>query len=229
MRTCVISQPRFFPGLHYLDRILLADVFIVLDTVQYNPRHEENRARILGPNGPQWLTVPMRRDSREQLIMDTVISDQPWSEKALKTIQHVYGKAAMFDKVMSEVEVVLKSDHDRLVTLDLASWEPALRRLQPDTEIVLASDLEGNGRGSELLLNLCREVDADVYVSGGFGREYLDLDAFGSAGIAVDFHDYSHPTYAQRSGEFVPYLSYLDALFNVELTVELIQGAVSAE
>ena len=32
---CVISQPRFFPGLHYLHRMMVADVFVVLDTVDW--------------------------------------------------------------------------------------------------------------------------------------------------------------------------------------------------
>ena len=60
MPVCVISQPRFFPGLHYLHRMLVADVFVILDTVQFNPRHEENRARLMTPHGPSWLTVPVR-------------------------------------------------------------------------------------------------------------------------------------------------------------------------
>ncbi|HLQ38742.1 MAG TPA: WbqC family protein [Planctomycetota bacterium] len=35
--------------------------------------------------------------------------------------------------------------------------------------------------------------------------------------MEVRFHDYTYPVYAQRFGEFVPYLSYLDMLFNVGL------------
>src|SRR2546430_8973768 len=66
--TCVISQPRFFPGLHYLHRMMVTDVFVVLDTVQFTPRHEENRAKLKGPQGPQWLTVPVRQSRRDQLI-----------------------------------------------------------------------------------------------------------------------------------------------------------------
>src|SRR2546430_11988915 len=62
--TCVISQPRFFPGLHYLHRMMVTDVFVVLDTVQFTPRHEENRAKLKGPQGPQWLTVPDRKSTR---------------------------------------------------------------------------------------------------------------------------------------------------------------------
>src|SRR5947209_13015952 len=94
MPACVISQPRFFPGLHYLHRMMVADVFVILDTVQFTPRHEENRARLRTARGSDWLTAPVRQASREQLIRETCVDrDQPWQRKALGTLQHLYGKA----------------------------------------------------------------------------------------------------------------------------------------
>lgn len=221
-RTCVISQPRFFPGLHYLHRLMVADVFVVLDTVQYNPRHEENRAKVKGPQGSHWLTVPMRRDSRSQLICDTVVGDQPWEDKTLRTLQHFYGKSPLYEETVDEVAEVVRHGHEQLVDLDLHSWQPVLRRLEADVEIVLASDLQVDGAGTDLLVNLCREVDATVYLSGGFGRDYLELDRFAAAGIDVGFHEYRYPEYQQNFGEFVPHLSSLDALFNVPLTREFV-------
>ena len=99
MQTCVISQPRLFPGLHYLHRMMVADVFVIFDSVQFNPRHEENRAKLKTARGPEWLTIPMRKASREQLIQDTFIDDsQPWQRKAWSTIQHLYGKRPHFDE-----------------------------------------------------------------------------------------------------------------------------------
>lgn len=224
MTRCVISQPRLFPGLHYLDRIIDADVFVVFDTVQYNPRHEENRARIKTAQGPQWLTVPMARTHRGQIIGDTLLSDQPWRDRAIRTLRHAYAKAPNLVDGFDEVEKILASEHDSLVDLDLASWQPALNRLGATTSIRLASDLEAGGTGSEYLLRICQEVGATTYISGGFGRDYLDLDLFDRARITVEFHAYDHPTYDQLHGRFVPYLSYLDALFNVGLSRELITG-----
>ena len=132
MPVCVISQPRFFPGLHYLHRMLEADVFVILDTVQFNPRHEENRARLKTPRGPDWLTVPVHRASRDQLILQTRPDDgQPWRQKALKTLQHLYGKAPLYRDHAPAVREVLEAPHDTLTDLDRASWEPALVRSSP--------------------------------------------------------------------------------------------------
>ena len=37
-----------------------ADCFVLLDNVQYKKNEWQNRNRIKGPQGPQWLTVPVR-------------------------------------------------------------------------------------------------------------------------------------------------------------------------
>jgi len=216
--TCVISQPRFFPGMHYLHRMMLADHFVILDTVQFTPRHEENRAKLKTPNGAQWLTVPVRKISREQSIVETHISrDQPWQQDAIKTLAHFYGKTPHYEANAAEIASILEAPHETLTALDRASWQPALRMLGIGCSFTCASELPVTGRGQQLLLDICRHLGADVYLSGGFGRDYLDTAPFSAAGIEVRFHDYTYPVYAQRFGEFVPYLSYLDMLFNVGL------------
>ena len=61
-------------------------------------------------------------------------------------------------------------------------------------------------------------------VSGGFGRQYLNVEEFREEGIEVNFHEYSYPVYPQCHGEFVPFLSYLDMLFNVGLERRTVLG-----
>jgi len=218
MSVCVISQPRFFPGLHYLHRMMVADVFVILDTVQYNPRHEENRAKLRTPKGPQWLTVPMHRVSRGQLILHTHIDDsQPWRRKAIGTLDHLYGKAPYYKTYAPEIISILEAPHETLVQLDRASWEPALRLLGITCQFVCSSELPVSGKGPRLLLDICKYLGSNTYLSGAFGREYLDITEFAAEGIEVRFHEYSYPIYPQCFGDFVPFLSYLDMLFNVGL------------
>jgi hypothetical protein len=225
MTVCVISQPRFFPGLHYLHRMMVCDVFVVLDTVQFTPRHEENRARLKSAQGPQWLTVPMQRTSREQRIVDTRVSaEQPWQPTALKTLAHLYGKSPHYEAHAPEIAAIIEAGHETLTGLDRASWQPALRMLGIGCEFALASELPVEGKGPGLLLDVCKHLGADVYLSGGFGREYLDVGEFEAQGVAVRFHEYEYPVYPQRFGEFVPYLSYLDMLFNAGLERGVVLG-----
>ncbi|MBX9635626.1 MAG: WbqC family protein, partial [Magnetospirillum sp.] len=49
---------------------------------------------------------------------------------------------------------------------------------------------------------------------GALGRDYADRDAFAQAGVLPLFQVYEHPTYPQLHGEFAPYMSVIDLLFN---------------
>ncbi len=221
MSVCVISQPRFFPGLHYLHRMMVADIFVIFDTVQFTPRHEENRARLKTAAGPRWLTAPMFQQSREQLILQTrVDTTQPWQRKAIRTLENLYGKAPYFQNYAPEIIPILEKPYDTLTDLDCASWGPALRRLGITCQFVRASDLPVSGKGPRLLLDICKYLGVDTYLSGAFGKEYLDITEFTGEGVRVRFHEYRYPVYPQRFGDFVPFLSYLDVLFNIDLDRE---------
>lgn len=221
MTTCVISQPRFFPGLHYLHRMMLADVFVIFDTVQFSPRHEENRTKLKSPNGPQWLTVPMCKSSRKQLILDTNINNgHSWRRKSVKTLEHLYHKSPYYSTYSAEINRILETSFKSLVQLNRRSWEPALRLLNIECKYICASECPIQGHGPELLVKICKYVGADIYLSGAYGREYIDAEAFAAEGIKLRFHEYEYPVYRQRFSGFVPFLSYLDMLFNTGLQRE---------
>jgi hypothetical protein len=218
VKTICISQPRFFPSLHYLDRMLLCDVFVILDTVQFNPRHFENRTRLKSPQGVWWFTVPTIKASHKQLILDTRIDNRrQWQSDALKSIRHFYAGARMYQEHVEQIESLLSQEYSWLVDLDIASWGPALRSLTVECAFINASQLSATGSGNQLLVDICKELQGDTYLSGPFGRDYLHPELFRQAGIALKFHDYQCPEYVQRFGEFDGTVSYLDVLFNSEI------------
>lgn len=55
-----IHQPHFLPWLGYLDRMLKADLFVLLDHVQFERQNYQNRVQIKTGQGPQWLVVPVQ-------------------------------------------------------------------------------------------------------------------------------------------------------------------------
>ena len=77
-----------------------------------------------------------------------------------------------------------------------------------------ASALHFVGAKSELVLDMCKKLGADSYVFGALGRDYAKVADFERAGIKVVFQDYKHPIYPQLHGDFVPYLSIVDLIFN---------------
>ena len=170
------------------------------------------------PQGSQWLTVPVHKESRDQLIASTRIHrENNWQRDAVRTLAHLYGKTPFYDQYAAEVAGIIEAPHEHLVDLDQASWGPALRELSVECSFVCASALPVTGQGPQLLIDICKSLGADVYLSGPDGRKYIDTAAFAAAGVEVRFHEYEHPVYPQRFGEFMPWLSYLDMLFNAGL------------
>ena len=160
----------------------------------------------------------MRRISREQLILHTRIDDsQRWQRKAVGILNSLYGKAPYYKTYAPEIISILEAPHETLMQLDCASWEPALRLLGVTCQFVCSSELPVSGKGPRLLLDICKYLGSNTYLSGAFAREYLDIADFVAEGIEVRFHEYSYPVYPQRFDGFVPFLSYLDMLFNVGL------------
>ncbi len=53
-------QPQYLPWLGYLDKIDRADVFVLLDRVQFKKNEWQNRNRIKRAGGWHWLTLPVR-------------------------------------------------------------------------------------------------------------------------------------------------------------------------
>ena len=220
MTRVVISQPTYLPWLGYFELIRRADVFVLLDNVQFSRRSWQCRNRLKGPNGePFWLTVPVSHGDRDTELREIRISPNHdgWAESHLRSIHAALGRAPYFHALMGPVETLLRRPHARLVDLNGAGIAVLAGLLGISTPQVLASELGVSGQRSELLLRLCQRLGADVYYSPHGSSDYLDEDKhmFQDAGIRVEYQTWEHPVYPQRGGGFISHLSALDAVANV--------------
>jgi hypothetical protein len=214
-----ISQPTYLPWLGYFDLIDQVDVFVLLDSVQFEKQSWQQRNRIKTPTGLHWLTVPIVfRGRLGQRIMEVIIRDPDFPRKHLRAIELNYRRARFFDRYFPELARILgqhpSGSHLVELNLEIIRWVCAALDIR--TTLVRASELRQDGRRSELLVNLCRHLNADTYVSPPGSATYLldDLQLFADAGINVAFQNFEHPTYRQMFPAFIPYASALDVLFN---------------
>jgi len=80
-----------------------------------------------------------------------------------------------------------------------------------------ASSLTVSGSKQEMIIDICREVNATVYLSGCGAKDYQSSNNFENHGISLRYHDSVLPTYDQcfaRQG-FVPGMSALDTVLNL--------------
>lgn len=215
MRVC-IHQPMYLPWCGLFDRIARSDLFILLDNAQYSKNYFINRNKIKTPRGWTWLTVPVISHGKAgQRIMDVETDGKiPWERQHWKSISVSYGKAPFFRDYEPFFSELYSSRHERLNEVIMKTLIYLMESLAIRTKVVRSSELEVEGKKNEFILNLCRHVEADEYLSGPDGRNYLDLHQWDAAGIDVLFHDYHHPVYPQQYGAFEPNMSVIDLLFN---------------
>lgn len=220
-----IHQPSYLPWLGYLDRMARADLFVVLDHVQFERGNFQNRTmiRMNGRSGPEarWLTVPVVQRSQKERIVEKEIDNRlegarAWGPIHFSTLRHAYRDAPYIDLYLGALKEILLAPWERLVELDMALLELLREALDIRTPIVMSSELAAEGMKSGLILNICREVGADVFLGGmGGSRRYLDSAAFERAGIGVQWQAFRHPLYPQCGAQpFIAGLSGLDLLLN---------------
>lgn len=211
----VIHQPNYLPGLTYFDKIARADVFVILDHVQYTKNNWTNRNRIKTSQGPAWLTVPVVTTGRlGQPISQVEIDGRTWATKHWNTLQSCYGRTPGFREYADAFHDVLSMGILLLRDLNVALIQLVLALLGLSARVVFSSQMQLAGSRTDLLVNICSSLGADTYLSGPGGRRYHDEVLFERAGIAVQYQEFEHPEYPQTFGVFERNLSIVDLLFN---------------
>lgn len=212
-----ISQPRYLPALNYLQRILLVDKFVLLDSVQHQRRAFEHRNRVRDNISERWLSIPIdrTRGSRPQIKDMKVVSNE-WIDYHKQVLRYCYRHAPFFSNDV--LDNLYQGMESLRLFVDIA--ELHLKRVFELLEIpvnlservIRSSLIDAGGTGSELIAKICTKLGADEYVSGPNGRNYLKPEQFST--IRILYHEYDHPVYCQHSDRFIPWLAWVDCFFN---------------
>lgn len=215
-----IMQPAYLPWMGFFHRISLADRFVLLDDVLIDKSSKTkfaNRNKVRTKDGWTWLSVPIKSKGRsEDLFLDRIETvEDGWERSHGATLKGSYGKAPHWRTHGPFFEEVYGRRWERLFDVTQTITGYLLEKLELRTEVVRASSLKVEGAKDDLIVNLCVAAGATEYISGPFGRTYLDGRKFEAAGIKLFFHDYAHPTYAQAHPGFEPYMTAVDLLLNL--------------
>jgi hypothetical protein len=210
----VIHQPEYLPWIGFFDKIDITDTLVFFDHVQFERRGFQNRNKIKTSKGPMWLTVPIVRNFGDR-IMDVKIEDRgDWRNYHLVKIEENYGNSQYFKDYKDFLKSVYSKEWESLCELNIFLTEKLSEILGLKLKTVRSSELDVKGQRNELLINVCKAVGADEYFSGAGAKGYMDLKLFEENGIKVIFHNFTHPVYNQLHGEFIPFMSVIDMIFN---------------
>ncbi len=214
-----IHQPQYLPWLGYFDKADRADIFILLDNVQFKKNDWQNRNRIRTSQGWQWLTVPIFHDFGQKITEVRINNNDNWREAHLKAIILNYGRAPFFDDYIGIFEDAYARPWTYLVDINIYFIEKFIDLLGIRTQLVRASAYDAADDSTQRLIDLCQAVGTDTYIAGVDGAKYMDFDKFKEHDIAVVTQDFVHPFYPQvwikdPAKDFISHLSVIDLLFN---------------
>lgn len=227
--TVVIHQPDFLSYLGFFHRFLFADMWVVLDNVQFvtgTTKSWQNRDKIKTVEGEKWITVSVQKAPLGTTINEILLSKSDWRQRNLNLIQNSYSKALYYKEIMPYIEDLYNYDCRRLVEFNLKSSEMLMELFDIKIEIVIGSELHPSGKSNELLVDILKKINVFRYLSGEGAKAYFDPAPFESAGIEIIWQNFKHPVYPQIHGNFISYLSSIDLLFNcgIEKSREIIRN-----
>tara|TARA_B100000749_G_C18433006_1_gene468777 strand:- start:274 stop:975 length:702 start_codon:yes stop_codon:yes gene_type:complete len=212
----VIHQPNFLPYVGFFHKLSLADTFVMMDNTQYDKKFT-NRNKIKIPDGWSWLTVPINKEHKflpNKLV--EINNKENWKEMHWKKITRSYTNSKFFKKnYKSFFEEVYNKEWKFLFELNSELLRQIIDWLGLKIQIIKESELNINGNSTERLVNVCKELGAETYVSGVGGKEYMNEKLFQKNNIKIEYQKFQCPTYTQIfGGDFIPNLSIIDLLFN---------------
>jgi WbqC-like protein family len=221
VRVCIL-QPSYLPWKGYFHQILLSDIFVFLDTVQYDKHGWRNRNQIKTPTGLSWLTIPVHAKGTYQglLIKDVEVLDKGWAKKHCAKIAQAYKNAPAFSQEFPSLEELL---------IDIAEKETKISKVTAETTKQLSewvginttrfyyaselpfdtTSLEPNQR----LLSIVQHFNGTEYLSGPSAKDYLNVQLFQDSG--VQWMQYHYQEVFQLYPPFTHHVSLVDLLLTL--------------
>jgi len=220
MKVCII-QPSYIPWKGFFHQIAKSDIFVFLDTVQYDKRGWRNRNQIKTLNGPIWLTIPVHAHGTHNglLIQNVHVQDMQWAERHLQSLRQHYKKAPCFEQEFPWIcELLLSVQNESSISKLTGTITQAIaeRLGLGDIQFFYASDLDIDTQNpSQRLLSIVKAVGADSYLSGPAAKDYLEVEMLEHVGIQVEWMQYDYPEYSQLYPPFTHQVSILDLILMV--------------
>lgn len=219
-------QPPYLPWLGILEKIALADRFIVMDNVQYNARAFQHRTLYSQPHAARYLSLSVHSKGTRELatpIAEITLADSGVPGRHYESLRHRYGKRPGWPRVANALGSILTQSVGRLVELNLALLELTMEAFEIHTPLVLGTALKASGAKEALLVELTQAAGGTAYLSGRGASTYMQGAQFDNAGLPVYWQDFEHPVYAQSHGG-----AFQAGCFALEWIIEDPDGAPDA-
>ena len=163
MRKICIHQPDFAPYIGFFERLLNVDLYVIFDDVQFIKRGWQHRDKIKTERGSDWLTLSATLD---------------WRIDSLNKINHNYKNAKHFTDFFPKIKELFLNPETSLVEYNLKFIDFFNEIFEINVPVIRSSELKIEGKSNELLINICKQLEATHYLTGTGSRDYLNEALF---------------------------------------------------
>ena len=216
-----IHQINYLPWMGYFNKIAKSDAFILMDEVQLTDGGMTQRNRVLNKNGDiSFLTVAFKKKGYMDLPFSQVEinASVDWQKRQYNFLWDNYHKFPYWNEVYDAFAFLFEEKFETLQQVNEGGIRKIMQLLDIRTPLIYQSSLQYNRKekNSSLVLELCKAIGADCYMSGNGAKKYMVLDDFRENRIDVQFQTFEHPFYPQKYALNEPILglSILDVFLN---------------
>ena len=160
-----------------------ADKFLYMSNVQLEKQSWQMRNRIRTQNGWDYIGVPILIKGRsEQKICDAEIDNSTnWRLKTQNVIQMNYAKTPYYQDYQDFIADLYARKWEKLNDIDIYIMNFILDELNVNTEILYDTDYKFEGQKTLLLVDYCKKLNCDVYMSNLGSAAYVQIPEFNQA------------------------------------------------
>lgn len=201
-KTIAVMQPYFFPYAGYFRLFSQVDEFVILDCVQFPRRGRVHRTELPGTGSdPDWLTLPLARQSREVLIRDLAFANDA-RKQFDRRLARVPGLRSSNSEEAQRILDYLHQPLHGVVDYLEAGLQLVTQVLGISKPVRRSSSLElpASLRGQDRMLAITKALGASVYLNSPGGRSLYSAGHFSDAGVELQFL----PDYQGRHFHLLP-------------------------
>ena len=227
-------QPSFLPWQGLFELILKSDKFVFLDDFQFVTQSHHTRNKLfVNKNQIDYYCVPIQKSKCFELALNEVliVENNQWKNKLLRKMEYNYQKAPYFKEIFPRVKDIIEKDNKTLSELNISLIKEICAILNIKTEFLYSSDFtketNSDATRTKRVFEILDWAGSTKYLCAFGSFDYMKEDNYDYEKYPVIFQDYQPKPYKQmHSDNFIPYLSILDALFNIgaDETMELIKN-----
>tara|TARA_B110001452_G_C15240585_1_gene429543 strand:- start:4018 stop:4719 length:702 start_codon:yes stop_codon:yes gene_type:complete len=221
-----IMQPYFMPYIGYFQLINAVDKFVIYDNIKYTKKGWINRNRILVNGKPEYISLPIKKNSDFLNINERVLSDSWKNErrKLLNKLKASYAKSPFYSSVVILLEDILNHSEINLFNFIFNSIQKVCHYLDIETPLVKSSslDIDCSLKGALKVIKICNCLKSNSYVNPIGGINLYNKNEFLRSYIHLTFLKSDEIIYNQSLDCFLPFLSIIDILmFNSKPNIKV--------